>query len=93
MDISLDNSVNKAVGMGQEALDASLVSRPASEPAQLPNNLTVTHATATPEDIAAAGIPDAALSRDDDLGKLIGEVFNLPSPPMCWPGNLSASCV
>ena len=29
-----------------------------------------------------ADIPDAALSRDDDLGKLVNSVFNLPPPPM-----------
>lgn len=29
-----------------------------------------------------ADVPDAALSRDDDLGKLVNSVFNLPPPPM-----------
>ena len=29
-----------------------------------------------------ADIPEAALSRDDDLGKLVNSVFNLPPPPM-----------
>ena len=43
---------------------------------------TVTQSLASPEDIAAAGIPEAALARDDSLGKLIGEAFNLPPPPM-----------
>jgi hypothetical protein len=29
-----------------------------------------------------ATIPDAALSRDDDIGKLVKSAFNLPPPPM-----------
>lgn len=44
--------------------------------------LTITHGAATPEEIAAAEIPDSALTRDDSLGKLVGQAFNLPPPPM-----------
>ena len=29
-----------------------------------------------------ADVPDAALSRDDELGKLVSAAFNLPPPPM-----------
>ena len=29
-----------------------------------------------------ADIPDAALDRDDALGRLVNSVFNLPPPPM-----------
>lgn len=27
-------------------------------------------------------VPDAALSRDDELGRLVSAAFNLPTPPM-----------
>lgn len=90
MDISLNNGANKGLGVRHETLDASLVSglasaatqQPTQLAAQSPSPLTITHATATPEDIAAAEIPDAALSRDDALGKLVSGVFSLQPPPM-----------
>ena len=57
--------------------------QPSNPPTLQPSNLlTITHATASPEDIAAAQIPDAALTRDDALGKLVSAVFNLSPPPM-----------
>jgi hypothetical protein len=90
MEINFNNSANKAVGVRLETLDASQVSRLAHETAEgsqssatgLTQFLTITESTASPEDIAAAEIPDAALSRDDALGRLVGEAFNLPPPPM-----------
>lgn len=45
---------------------------------------SITQGTATPEDIAAAAISDAALRRDDPLGNLIKSAFNLPPPPPPW---------
>lgn len=45
-------------------------------------DLTITQAPASAEDIAAAAIPDSALTRDDDLGQLVSFAFNLPAPPM-----------
>ena len=44
--------------------------------------MTITRATVSAEEIEAAGIPEAALSRDDSLGNLVGKAFNLPPPPM-----------
>ncbi len=44
--------------------------------------LTITEGTASAEDVQAAGIPEAALSRDDALGKLMSQAFSLPPPPM-----------
>ncbi|MBR4189779.1 MAG: hypothetical protein IKQ55_07440 [Kiritimatiellae bacterium] len=43
---------------------------------------TVTRGAASPEDIQAANLPPDTLSRDDDLGRLVSAVFNLPPPPM-----------
>lgn len=44
--------------------------------------LTISQAPAAPEDIAAATIPDSALTRDDPLGRLVSSAFTLPPPPM-----------
>lgn len=82
MEINFNKGLSGNLGVRQETLDASQLSRLGSGVAQSANNLTITKTTASPEDIAAAGISDAALSRDDALGKLIGEAFNLPPPPM-----------
>lgn len=48
------------------------------------SGFSITQGTATPEDIAAAAISDAALRRDDPLGNLIASAFNLPPPPPPW---------
>ena len=58
-----------------------------AQTSKLPNlqtskHLTIQTSVAAPEDIAAAGIPDAALSRDDDVGRLVAQAFDLPPPPM-----------
>lgn len=63
-------------GVGQEVNGAS------GGPRQ-PHNLEIT--TGVTELVSAepvADVPESALSRDDDLGKLMGAVFNLPPPPM-----------
>ena len=46
--------------------------------------LSVTQGIASSEDIAAASISDAVLTRDDPLGNLVKSAFNLPPPPPPW---------
>lgn len=91
MEISFNNGgANTGLNVRQDTLDASRVSgldsaatKPSNRPtAESPRHLTITHATATPEELAAAEIPESALTRDDELGNLIGRAFNLPPPPM-----------
>ena len=60
--------------------DAAPAAKSAAAPAT--PDLTITQAPASPEDIAAATIPDSALTRDDPLGLLVSSAFNLPAPPM-----------
>lgn len=63
-----------------------------NSPTRRPSStLMITRATVSAEDIAAAEIPDAALARDDALGKLVGKAFNLPPPPMPSFGSLQAA--
>lgn len=44
--------------------------------------LTITEGVASAEDVQAAGIPEDALVRDDALGRLMSQAFNLPPPQM-----------
>jgi len=46
------------------------------------DNVTVTSAPASAEDIAAAGISDRDLRRDDDIGRLVMKAFAFEPPPM-----------
>lgn len=87
MEINFGNMMNTAVGMGREASGAADVGagRDASggrAATRLQASLTITRATPSAEEIAAAAIPDSVLTRDDDLGKLIDAAFNLPPPRM-----------
>lgn len=90
MDINFNKGLSGGQGVRQEALDAFQVSRPASGTAGAPKSsagiparfFTITESAVSPEDVGAAGIPEVALSRDDALGRLVGEAFSLPPPPM-----------
>lgn len=85
MEINLTNSNIGNLGLGQGILDMQGVDAGlAAQDAQKPGTpaFTITNAAASPEDVEAATIPESALSRDDDLGKLVSAAFNLPPPPM-----------
>ena len=86
MEINLNNNGIGNLGMGQgitdmQGVDAGLAAKNAQK-AGAAAPLTITEAVASPEDVEAAAIPESALSRDDDLGKLMDKAFNLPPPPM-----------
>ena len=86
MEINLTNSNIGNLGLGQgipdmQGVDAGLAAKNAQK-AGAAAPLTITEAVASPEDVEAATIPESALSRDDDLGKLVSAAFNLPPPPM-----------
>ena len=81
MNLNITRNVNTP-GVNQIADIASSGLRPAANGGGEPSCLTITHAIASSEDIAAAGISDAALLRDDALGRLVNEAFGLPPPPM-----------
>ena len=78
-------NLNFNVNLGKTPAPAALPgTAPAAKPASTPaaTALTISHAPASPDDIAAAAIPDSALTRDDDLGLLVSSAFTLPAPPM-----------
>jgi len=85
MEINLNsgNIGNLGAGRGisdMQGVDAGLAAQDAQKPGA--PVFTITEAVASPEDVEAAAIPESALSRDDDLGKLVTTAFNLPPPPM-----------
>ncbi len=84
MDINITGNKGSFDALKFAGLEASTQNLQTSKlpTTQSPATLTVTEQTATPEDIAAAAITDAALSRDDALGKLVSSAFALPPPPM-----------
>ena len=65
---------------------ATLRNAPATEAAKQPDRpalvITEARADAISGLDAAEEIPDAALRRDDALGRLLASVFTLPAPPM-----------
>ena len=83
MEINLNNNGIGNLGMGQGITDMQgVVAAKNAQKAGAAAPLTITEAMASPEDVEAAAIPESALSRDDDLGKLMDKAFNLPPPPM-----------
>ena len=86
MEINLSNFGNMGVRpetLGTNAVDAKQNAPAAANVARTASNLTIGEgpaglASAEP----VADVPEAALTRDDDLGKLMEKAFNLPPPPM-----------
>ena len=88
MNISFGNKMAADWGVGretigaQEGLAAGGKAATTSGALHRDSGVTITMSAAAPEDISAAAIPESALSRDDDLGKLVSSAFALPAPPM-----------
>ena len=85
MEINLNNNRIGNFGVGLGALETQGVeSEHGAQSAKKADMaaFTITEGVASPEDISAAAIPEAELSRDDDLGRLVTAAFNLPPPPM-----------
>ena len=92
MEINLNNTGFGNVGMGRETLETNTIGagnatkeatgldakREAHDKVIFTRAQSVSIASAEP----VADVPDAALLRDDELGKLVNAAFNLPPPPM-----------
>ena len=92
MEINLNSNGYDNIGVGREALDvmqsgakpettgASQASRSTSLniSSPSPHAQSVDLSSAEP----VADVPPEALSRDDELGKLVSAAFSLPPPPM-----------
>jgi len=76
-------SARQAALGAQESLDAGSERPGAPRASRLASSgLSISESPAAPEDVSAANLPESALSRDDDLGKLVSSAFSLPAPPM-----------
>ena len=82
MNINFDNHVSPAIVANRQPVQGPTTAHVAGGEASSVHSLTITNATAGPEEIAAAKVPEEALGRDDPLGKLLNMAFNLPPPPM-----------
>ena len=92
MEINLNSNGFGNIGMGRETFDATTIG--AGSETQGTSGVDagrgthdkVTFTQCQPSGIASsepvADVPDAALDRDDALGKLMSAAFNLPPPPM-----------
>ena len=85
MEINFNSNGYGNVGMGRETLDVSHVSNVKTESHEAVSSTfdfkaSVFNPLQNSEPVT--DIPDALLSRDDDLGKLVNSVFNLSPPPM-----------
>ena len=88
MEINLNSNGFGNIGIGRDAPGANGVGagvepkgadvKPVSRDAVTFTNAPTDLASAEP----VADVSDAALNRDDALGKLVNSVFNLPPPPM-----------
>ena len=69
----------KAVDAGQETSKASKLSRQEA-------NLTIGEGVSGLASVEpTAEVPESALTRDDELGKLVNSAFCLSAPPMPFP--------
>ena len=85
MEINLNSNGFSNIGVMREAtnvtgIDAGQVSRPANFHVASSSLHVQSADLASSEPIME--IPDSALSRDDELGKLVSAAFNLPPPSM-----------
>ena len=92
MEINLNSNGFGNIGMGRESFDATTVGAGSETKGAsgidaargMRDKVTFTRVQSS--DIASsepvADVPDAALDRDDALGKLMNAAFNLPPPPM-----------
>ena len=86
MEISFNNSVPGGIGRMHETFDASSVD--AGQKTQAASRDTnVKGAEPSAVDVLqrsepVSEVPEAALSRDDALGRLVNSAFSLPAPPM-----------
>ena len=92
MEINLNSNGFGNIGMGRESFDATPIgagneTKGASGiDAGRGAHEKVTFTRAQPSSIASSepvtDVPDVALDRNDELGKLMNAAFNLPPPPM-----------
>ena len=79
MEIRINSNTNIRNAEFESAKPMAQQKNPASAGA----SLSVTQASAAAvDDTMGIDVPEAMLTREDSLGKLVSSAFNLPAPPM-----------
>lgn len=66
---------------GAATMPAEIAPETQKSPTEHVAALSITQASASPDEIAAAKVPEASFARNDPLGQLVASAFNLPPPP------------
>ena len=82
MEINLDSSRISNIGAGYEMHDVGNVKQTGRETEPVNVNVRDAMCDTLQRSEPLSEVPDAALVRDDDLGKLVNAVFDLQPPPM-----------
>jgi len=77
MDISINRNLNINKSQFEQTAPAVQKEAKLEKP-----TLSITHAPLSADDGMDIDVPEAALTRNDELGNLINAAFNLPAPPM-----------
>ena len=88
MEINLGNNFSANMGVTSETA-TQMSAKVENLKVKAPDITTTSRTTFDPVKGSepTADVPDAALSRDDDLGKLVNSAFSLQPPPMPDFGN------
>ena len=82
MEIDINRMANFGGFDGVQGLEAGGAAEKAGRlPGAGADPLTISLSASAPSD-GIAEVPDSAMTRDDDLGRIIGPCFRLPAPPM-----------
>jgi len=83
MEININKMHNAVPSMGNIQSSAGPVPTAGKEAQRdIGPAVTITRAEQGPTEIGISNVPDAALDRNDALGRLISSAFNMPPPPM-----------
>ena len=82
MEININSNGFGNVGLGSVNADFGTAVKPQNVQESKTLNIRSTTVDALRNSEPVAEVPDAALSRDDAIGKLVNAAFNLPPPPM-----------
>ena len=77
----MDISINKNTNIQKPAFDQSMPIGQQGTKIERPV-LSISNAPVPEDDGMDINVPDAALTRNDEIGNLISSAFNLPAPPM-----------
>jgi len=77
----MDISINRQPNIQRPAFDQTSPAQPQENKTEKPD-LSITNAPASLDDGMDINVPDAALTRNDELGSLVNKAFNIPAPPM-----------